>query len=67
MGEALLTGSALAYAALAVLELVAVLRYPDELDGSGARGVVYVAFAAAVLLTGLWGSALALRTPVQRG
>jgi hypothetical protein len=62
-----LAGSALAYATLGLLELVALLRYPDELDGSGARGVVYVGFAAAVLVTGLWGSALARRAAVQRG
>ena len=44
-----------------LLELVAVLRYPDQLDGSGTRGVAYVAFAALVLLTGVAGSARAAR------
>jgi hypothetical protein len=61
-----LTGSAYAYATLGLLELVAVLRYPDELDGSGARGVVFVGFAALVLLTGLAGSALGRRALPQR-
>jgi len=62
-----LAGSALAYAALGALELVALARYPGELDGSGARGAVYVAFAATVLVTGVWGSALARRAAVQGG
>jgi hypothetical protein len=61
-----LTGSAYAYATLGLLELVAVLRYPDELDGSGARGVVFVGFAVLVLLTGLAGSALGRRALPQR-
>jgi hypothetical protein len=43
-----------------------VLRYPDALDGSGARGVAYVVFAALVLITGLAGSALARRARLQR-
>jgi peptidoglycan/LPS O-acetylase OafA/YrhL len=50
-----LGGSALAYALLGLLELVALLRYTDELDGSGARGVIYVAFVVTVLATGLAG------------
>jgi hypothetical protein len=58
-----LLGSAYAFATLGLLELVAVLRYPNELDGSGARGVIYVAFAALVLLTGVLGSALGRRVP----
>jgi len=61
-----LTGSAYAYAVLGLLELVALLRYPDELDGSGARGVVYVAFAALVLLTGVAGSVLSRGARSQR-
>jgi hypothetical protein len=61
-----LTGSAYAYATLGVLELVAVLRYPGELEGSGARGVVFVAFAVLVLLTGLAGSALGRRALLHR-
>jgi hypothetical protein len=61
-----LTGSAYAYATLGLLELVAVARYPDELDGSGARGVVYVAFAALVVLTGVAGSALSRGARSQR-
>jgi peptidoglycan/LPS O-acetylase OafA/YrhL len=61
-----LTGSAYAYATLGLLELVAVLRYPDELDGSRARGVVFVGFAVLVLLTGLAGSALGRRAFLQR-
>lgn len=56
-----LAGSAYAYATLGLLELVAVLRYPHELDGSGTRGVAYVAFAVLVLLTGVAGSARAAR------
>jgi hypothetical protein len=51
-----LAGSAYAYATLGLLELVAVLRYSNALDGSGAPGVAYVAFAALVLLTGVAGS-----------
>jgi peptidoglycan/LPS O-acetylase OafA/YrhL len=51
-----LAGSAYAYATLGLLELVAVLRYPDELDGSGLRGVLYVAFVVLVLITGVAGS-----------
>jgi hypothetical protein len=62
-----LRGSAYAYATLGLLELIAVLRYPHELDGSGARGVAYVAFAAVVLATGLAGSVLGRRAPAQRG
>jgi hypothetical protein len=61
-----LAGSAYAYATLGLLELVAVVRYPDALDGSGAHGVAYVAFAALVLITGLAGSALARRARLQR-
>jgi len=57
-----LVGSALAYAALGTLELVAVLRYTSAIDGSGARGVVYIAFVASVLLVGLAGLAVARRT-----
>jgi hypothetical protein len=57
-----LAGSAYAYATLGLLELIALLRYPDELDGSGLRGVAYVAFAVLVLLTGLAGSVRARRT-----
>ena len=51
-----LAGSAYAYATLGLLELVAVLRYSNALDGSGAPGVAYVAFAVLVLLTGVAGS-----------
>jgi hypothetical protein len=61
-----LRGSAYAYAALGLLELIALLRYPDELDGSGARGVAYVAFAVLVLATGVAGSVLARRPAPQR-
>ena len=61
-----LTGSAYAYATLGLLQLVAVLRYPDEFDGSGLRGVLYVAFVVLVLLTGLAGSARARRAGLQR-
>jgi hypothetical protein len=62
-----LAGSAYAYAALGLLELVALLRYPDELDDTGVvRGLVYVAFAVLVLLTGLAGSARARRAGLQR-
>jgi hypothetical protein len=61
-----LTGSAYAYAVLGLLELVAVARYPDELDGSGARGVLYIGFAALVLLTGVAGSALSRVARSQR-
>jgi hypothetical protein len=52
-----LAGSALAYTVLGALELVAVLRYSSELDGSGARGTIYVAFVATVLAVGIWGLA----------
>jgi hypothetical protein len=61
-----LTGSAYAYLTLGLLELIAVLRYPDALDGSGARGVGYVAFAALVLATGLVGSARARAGRLER-
>jgi hypothetical protein len=61
-----LGGSAYAYATLGLLELVAVLRYTDALDGSGARGVAYVAFTLLVLATGLAGVALARGARVQR-
>jgi hypothetical protein len=61
-----LTGSAYAYAMLGLLELVAVLRYPDELDGSGLRGVAYVVFAVLVLLTGIGGSVLSRRARLER-
>jgi peptidoglycan/LPS O-acetylase OafA/YrhL len=60
-----LAGSAWAYALLGLFELVAFLRYPDELDGSGARGVIYVAFVGTVLATGLAGLMLEL-TGVRR-
>ena len=60
-----LTGSAYAYAVLGLLELVALARYPNELDGSGARGVVYIAFAVLVVLTGMAGSALSRGTRSQ--
>jgi drug/metabolite transporter (DMT)-like permease len=52
-----LGGSAWGYAVLGLLELFALLRYPDELDGSGARGVIYVAFVVSVLAVGLGGLA----------
>jgi hypothetical protein len=58
-----LAGSAYAYATLGLLELVAVLRYPDALDGSGTRGIVYVAVAGLVLGTGLAGSVRAWGGP----
>jgi hypothetical protein len=61
-----LTGSAYAYTVLGLLELVAVVRYPDELDGSGARGIAYIAFAALVVLTGGAGSALSRGARPQR-
>jgi hypothetical protein len=61
-----LTGSAYAFATLGLLELVALLRYPHELDGSGPRGVIYVAFVVLVLLTGIAGSALSRRAVPQR-
>lgn len=59
-----LVGSALAYMVLGGLELVAVLRYTSELDGSGARGAIYVTFVAGVLAVGVAGLAWARR--VQR-
>jgi hypothetical protein len=61
-----LAGSAYAYATLGLLQLIAVLRYPDELDGSGARGVLYVAFTGLVLATGVAGSARARRSGPER-
>jgi len=61
-----LGGSAYAYATLGLLELITVMRYPDALDGSGARGVAYIAFAALVLLTGLLGSARARGARLER-
>jgi hypothetical protein len=61
-----LAGSAYAFATLGLLELIALLRYPHELDGSGARGVIYVVFAALVLLTGIAGSALSRRAVPHR-
>jgi hypothetical protein len=61
-----LAGSAYAYATLGLLELVTVLRYTDALDGSGLRGVGYVAFSALVLITGLAGSVLARRAGLHR-
>jgi hypothetical protein len=61
-----LRGSAYAYATLGLLELVALLRYPHELDGSGARGGAYVALAVLVLLTGLAGTVLRRADPLQR-
>jgi drug/metabolite transporter (DMT)-like permease len=61
-----LGGSAWAYALLGMLELIAFLRYPDELDGSGARGVIYVAFVATVLAAGLVGLYLAGVRRVER-
>ena len=51
---------------LGLLELITVMRYPDALDGSGARGVAYIAFAALVLLTGLLGSARARGARLER-
>ncbi len=60
-----LAGSAYAYATLGLLELIALLRYPDELDGSGLRGIGYVAFAVLVLLTGVAGSVRAGRAGLQ--
>jgi peptidoglycan/LPS O-acetylase OafA/YrhL len=58
-----LRGSALAYAFLGLLQLIAVARYPSELDGSGVRGVAYVVLAVVVLATGLAGSALPAAAP----
>ena len=61
-----LAGSAYAYATLGLLELIAVLRYTDALDGSGLRGVAYVAFAALVLVTGVAGSVAASSAGARR-
>ena len=60
-----LAGSAYAFVTLGLLELIALLRYQHELDGSGARGVIYVAFVVLVLLTGIAGSALSRRAVPQ--
>jgi hypothetical protein len=61
-----LAGSAVAYAALGALELLAILRYTSELDGSGARGAVYLVFVGSVLAAGAWGLALAGVRPTER-
>ena len=61
-----LTGSAYAYATLGLLELIAVLRYTDQFDDGSVRGLLYLAFAVLVLLTGVAGSARARRPGLQR-
>ena len=61
-----LSGSAYAFATLGLLELIVLLRYSHQLDGSGARGVIYVAFLVLVLLTGIAGSASSRRAVPQR-
>jgi len=48
-----------AYAALGVLELIAVARYADTLDWPGAWA--YVGFVASIAATGLWGVLTARR------
>jgi hypothetical protein len=54
-------GAALAYLTLGLLQLVAVARYWDQLDGEGPGDSLYVAFLVAVVATGLYGLACALR------
>jgi hypothetical protein len=49
------SGAAAAYAGLAAMQLVAVVRYPDDMTGSDVDTALYVAFLFSVLLAGLYG------------
>jgi hypothetical protein len=57
-----LEGSALAYATLGALALVAALRYSDSLGGPAGVEGVWIAFTAGVLAVGVAGSILARRS-----
>ena len=50
-----LRGTALAYAALGALQLLAVALHSEDLKGEDAATAAYVAFWAAAALTGLYG------------
>ena len=53
------TGPALAYLALGALELIALARYDDQLDGEHLATGVYIGFLVTILLAGAYGSLLA--------
>jgi hypothetical protein len=53
-------GSALAYLALGVLQLIAVARYGGNLEGAAGQKFAYIAFLATVVAAGLYGSARSL-------
>ena len=50
------TGTAIAYAALGALQLLAVALHEGDLGGDGLANGVYIAFCAAILATGLYGA-----------
>jgi hypothetical protein len=56
-----LEGSAWAYATLGALELVALARYGDTMDAGSPGEPAFVAFAVAILLTGIAGVVYSLR------
>lgn len=49
-------GMALAYLALGALQLLALALHGDDLDGEGAAEPLYIAFLAAIVATGAYGS-----------
>jgi hypothetical protein len=55
-------GAAMAYAGLAVMELVAVARYSGDMTGGDVDTAMYVAFLFSVLLAGLYGWSCARRS-----
>lgn len=55
--------AAVGYIVLAVLQLIALARYPQRFDWHSASGYVYLAFLITVLLTGVAGLARGLSRP----
>jgi hypothetical protein len=54
-------GAALAYVGLGLLQLVAALRFQEDLEGAGAAESVYWAFLVTVVVVGVYGFVLARR------
>jgi hypothetical protein len=54
-------GAAQSYAFLGIFELLAILRFPGDIDWSHAMAWPYVAFMGVGALTGIWGALIAWR------
>jgi hypothetical protein len=60
-----LRSAMVAWTALGVLQLVAVLRFTDAVDWSALQGPAYVGFLVSLILVGGWGLWAGRRTPGQ--